>query len=243
MTSLSTSSSSARVARYPADLTERSYPTTASDRVNAYTVSLHIGLMNWVPPPNIIFPPSLNSVPPASHLSTPSGPLDSDHISVSNARKRTAEDAGMDDADDMGSDFEDENESADVLALDQGREAVLETDGKEICLLNNASTHCTHGSCRLWTTCLANRSLRDTTTRMSARDKNTISSVYAVFLGLQNSVRQHIKSASAGMSARLQVGLIGAHEKLAEYFKESDTSPFYMWAACEWSFNRLLHIS
>jgi hypothetical protein len=75
---------------------------------------------------------------------------------------------------------------------------------------------------------------RDTTTRMSARDKTTISSVYAVFLGLQDSVRQHIKSASAGISARLKAGLIGAHEKLAEYLKKSDISPFYMWAACEW---------
>jgi hypothetical protein len=69
----------------------------------------------------------------------------------------------------------------------------------------------------------------DTTTR----DKTTISSVYAVFLGLQDNVRQHIKSASAGMSARLKAGLIGAHEKLAEYFKKLDPSPFYMWAACE----------
>jgi hypothetical protein len=34
---------------------------------------------------------------------------------------------------------------------------------------------------------------RDTTTRMSTRDKTTISSVYAVFLGIQDNVRQHLK--------------------------------------------------
>jgi hypothetical protein len=62
-----------------------------------------------------------------------------------------------------------------------------------------------------------------------------------VLLGLQDSVRQHIKSASAGVSARLQAGLIGAHEKLAGYFKKVDTSPFYMWAACERLSTRLIH--
>jgi hypothetical protein len=171
MTSSSTSSSCAHVEHHPADLTERSYPTTVSNRINAYTAtsSSHIGLTNWVPPSNIIFPPSLNSVPPASHLSTLSGPLDSDHISISNAWKCTAEDARMDDADDMGSDFEDEDEGADVLALDQGHKAVLEIDGVEICFSNNASTHCTRGSCRLWTTCLANRSRKHGPRRRTAR--------------------------------------------------------------------------
>lgn len=73
---------------------------------------------------------------------------------------------------------------------------------------------------------------RETTTRMSARDKTTISSVYAVFLRLQDGVRQHLRAASSGMAAKLKAGLIGAHEKLAEYFKKSDALPFYMWAAC-----------
>jgi hypothetical protein len=143
MTSSSTSSSRARVEHYPADLTEHSYPTTASDRVNAYTAALssHIGPTNRVPPPNIICLPVLS----ASHLSTPSGQPDSDHISVLNARKRTAEDAGMDDVDNMGSEFEDKDKGADVLALDQEHEAVLEIDGEEVCFLNNASKHCTHG--------------------------------------------------------------------------------------------------
>jgi hypothetical protein len=133
MTSSSTSSSRARVEHYPADLTERSYPATASDRVNACTAASlsHIGVTNWAPPTTIIFPPSLNSVPSASHLSAPTGPLDSDHISVSNARKRSAEDAEMDDIDEVDSEFENEDKDANVLALDQGHEAVLEIDGKE----------------------------------------------------------------------------------------------------------------
>jgi hypothetical protein len=51
----------------------------------------------------------------------------------------------MDDVDNMGSEFEDKDKGADVLALDQEHEAVLEIDGEEVCFLNNASKHCTHG--------------------------------------------------------------------------------------------------
>jgi hypothetical protein len=74
---------------------------------------------------------------------------------------------------------------------------------------------------------------RTATTHMSSRDKTTISSVFAVFLALQNDVRQSLKAATSGISLELKTGLIEAHEKLAEYFRKSDASPFYMWAACK----------
>jgi hypothetical protein len=73
---------------------------------------------------------------------------------------------------------------------------------------------------------------RTATMHMSSRDKTTISSVFAVFLALQNDVRQSLKAATSDISLELKAGLIEAHEKLAEYFDKSDSSPFYMWAAC-----------
>jgi hypothetical protein len=54
-----------------------------------------------------------------------------------------------------------------------------------------------------------------------------------VFLALQNDVRQSLKAATSGISQELKTGLVEAHEKLAEYFKKSDASPYYMWVACE----------
>lgn len=73
---------------------------------------------------------------------------------------------------------------------------------------------------------------REATTFMSSRDKTTISSVFGVFMALQDDVRAHIR-ASDGVPIELKQGLLDAHEKLAEYFKKSDASPYYMWSACE----------
>jgi hypothetical protein len=77
------------------------------------------------------------------------------------------------------------------------------------------------------------RLFRKATTRMSARDKTTISSVFAVFVSLQNHVRNQLRSLPTDVPAELKGGLVEAHEKLAEYFKKSDALPYYMWAACK----------
>jgi hypothetical protein len=76
------------------------------------------------------------------------------------------------------------------------------------------------------------RVFRDATTHMSSRDQTTISSVYGVFLTLQDHLRQQIQEASPSTPLELIDGLRDAHEKLAEYFEKSDLSPYYMWAAC-----------
>jgi hypothetical protein len=71
------------------------------------------------------------------------------------------------------------------------------------------------------------------TTRLSSRDLTTISSVFAVFLGLQAHVRSLLSNLSGSLPRELTAGLIGAHEKLAEYLTKLDACPYYMWAACE----------
>jgi hypothetical protein len=95
MTSSLTSSSRTRVEHYPANLTKHSYPSTASDRVRAYTgvSSSHMGITNWAPPPDIIFPPSLNQASSVSHLPAVTGTLNRDPVSASNPRKRSVKDA------------------------------------------------------------------------------------------------------------------------------------------------------
>jgi hypothetical protein len=71
------------------------------------------------------------------------------------------------------------------------------------------------------------------TTRLSSRDLTTISSVFAVFLGLQAHIRAQLSNLPGNLPRELTAGLIAAHEKLAEYFTKSDACPYYMWAACE----------
>jgi hypothetical protein len=77
------------------------------------------------------------------------------------------------------------------------------------------------------------RLFRKATTRMSSRDKTTISSVFAVFVSLQNHVRAQLRELPDDVPVELKAGLVQAHEKLAEYFKKSDASPYYLWAACK----------
>jgi hypothetical protein len=132
-------------------------------------MSAHAGVTNWVPPPHIIFPPSLNQMSSASHLPAATGTLDRDRVLVSNPRKRSVEDAGIDDFDNVDSDFEDEDDDADVLALDQGHEAILEIDGEEVWYLSIRLQPWTHVSLRLWTTYLANRSQKHGRGRRTAR--------------------------------------------------------------------------
>jgi hypothetical protein len=72
---------------------------------------------------------------------------------------------------------------------------------------------------------------REATTFMSLRDKTTISSVFGVFMALQDDIRANICK-SRDVPLELKQGLLDAHEKLAEYFKKSDASPYYMWSAC-----------
>jgi hypothetical protein len=72
------------------------------------------------------------------------------------------------------------------------------------------------------------------TTAMSSTEKTTLSAVYGVFTGLQDDVRTHLRDNTNGIPPALKNGLVQAHEKLSEYFRKTDASPYYLWSSCAW---------
>jgi hypothetical protein len=70
------------------------------------------------------------------------------------------------------------------------------------------------------------------TTAMSSTEKTTLSAAYGIFTGLQDDVRTHLKDHTDGIPAALKNGLVDAHDKLSEYFRKTDASPYYLWSAC-----------
>jgi hypothetical protein len=68
---------------------------------------------------------------------------------------------------------------------------------------------------------------------MSATKTSVLSSTHAIFKGLQDELKKHIKNIPSTAPPQLRDGLVKAHQKLAEYFGKFDESPFYTWAACE----------
>ena len=78
-----------------------------------------------------------------------------------------------------------------------------------------------------WLHCFA-----EATTVMSGTKHNTLSSVHAVFRGLQDEVRKFLIALPSSAPSELKSGLQAAHKKLSDYFYKFDTSPFYTWSAC-----------
>ena len=69
---------------------------------------------------------------------------------------------------------------------------------------------------------------------MSASKRPTLSTVHAIFRGLQADLKEHIKSLPSTCSPELKKSLVDAHQKLASYYWCFDNeSPFYIWAARE----------
>lgn len=79
-----------------------------------------------------------------------------------------------------------------------------------------------------WLRCFA-----EATTIMSATKSNTLSSVHALFKGLQDEVRRFLRDLPTGAPPELKNGLQDAHRKLSDYFYKFDSSPYYIWAACK----------
>lgn len=73
---------------------------------------------------------------------------------------------------------------------------------------------------------------RQATTQMSATKEMTLSSVHAVFRGLQDEVRSALESIPKTAPASLLTGLIAAHRKLSDYQGIFNISPFYLWSIC-----------
>jgi hypothetical protein len=60
-----------------------------------------------------------------------------------------------------------------------------------------------------------------------------LSSTHAIFRGLQDHLRGILRDLPDSIDPSIKQGLLGAHEKLSDYYYKYDESPFYTWAARE----------
>lgn len=73
---------------------------------------------------------------------------------------------------------------------------------------------------------------RCATLAMSATKTPMLSTIHAVFRGLQESLRDELKALPDDCNPRLKAALLAAHKKLSDYYWKIDNeSPFYLWAS------------
>lgn len=77
------------------------------------------------------------------------------------------------------------------------------------------------------------KAFRSATTEMSTTKKPMLSTVHAIFRGLQDHIKTILETLPDTTHPRLRDGLVAAHQKLSEYYYRSDASPYYTWAASE----------
>lgn len=75
------------------------------------------------------------------------------------------------------------------------------------------------------------KAFRSATTQMSTTKESMLSTSHAIFRGLQDEVRDALRSLPDSASPMIKTGLLAAHQKLSEYYYRFDLSPFYIWAA------------
>lgn len=80
------------------------------------------------------------------------------------------------------------------------------------------------------------KSFRSATTEMSTTKYPMLSTTHAIFRGLQDDIKDILRSLPDSVSPRIKLGLTDAHRKLSDYYYQYDASPFYTWAACMWRF-------
>ena len=68
---------------------------------------------------------------------------------------------------------------------------------------------------------------------MSTTKVPMLSTTHAIFHGLQDDIKDIIRSLPASASPSIKFGLIDAHTKLSDYYHKYDESPLYTWAACK----------
>jgi hypothetical protein len=76
------------------------------------------------------------------------------------------------------------------------------------------------------------KSFRSATTEMSTTKYPMLSTTHAIFRGLQDDIKDILRSLPNSVSPRIKLGLTDTHRKLSNYYYQYDTSPFYTWAAC-----------
>lgn len=80
------------------------------------------------------------------------------------------------------------------------------------------------------------KTFRSATTEMSTTKKPMLSTVHAIFRGLQEHIKTILETLPDTANPQLRDGLVAAHQKLSEYYYRSDASPYYTWAASEFHF-------
>jgi hypothetical protein len=75
------------------------------------------------------------------------------------------------------------------------------------------------------------KAFRSATTDMSKTKEPMLSTVHAIFRGLQDHISSTLAELPDSAPTQLRDGLLEAHKKLSEYYYRSDESPFYTWAA------------
>ena len=66
---------------------------------------------------------------------------------------------------------------------------------------------------------------------MSTTKVPMLSTVHAVFRGLQDDLKEILRNLPNSVSPHVKRGLTDAHRKLSDYYYKYDESPFYTWAA------------
>jgi hypothetical protein len=66
---------------------------------------------------------------------------------------------------------------------------------------------------------------------MSTTRMPMLSTTHAVFRGLQEDLRDIIRSLPDSVSPSLKKGLTDAHRKLSDYYYKIDQSPYYLWSS------------
>jgi hypothetical protein len=81
------------------------------------------------------------------------------------------------------------------------------------------------------------KAFRSATTEMSRTKKPMVSTVHAIFRGLQDHVKEILRELPDTALPQLRNGLLAAHQKLSEYYYKSDESPYYTWAASQYCYS------
>jgi hypothetical protein len=84
------------------------------------------------------------------------------------------------------------------------------------------------------------KSFRTATTSMSTTKRPMLSFTHAIFRGLQEDLRTSLKQLPFSTPSVLRNGLLEAHRKLSDYYYKMDQSPYYTWAAREYTFITIL---
>ena len=77
---------------------------------------------------------------------------------------------------------------------------------------------------------------RSATTEMSKTKEPMLSTVHAIFRGLQDHLSTILRELPDSAPSQLRNGLVEAHTKLSDYYFRSDESPYYTWAASKCTF-------